>query len=43
MFSDEAVDADDVVAESPVEMMLAVGGGEVSCTPIPVRGGNKST
>jgi hypothetical protein len=43
MFSDDADEADDAVALSPAGLKLAVGGGEVSCTPIPVRGGNKST
>ena len=43
MFSDEAVDADDAVALASAELKFAVGGGDVSCTPMPVRGGNKST
>ncbi len=43
MFSDDADEADDVVALSLTVLKLAVGGGEVSCIPIPVRGGNKST
>ena len=40
-FSDDAVDVDDAAALVSVKLMLAVGGGDVSCTPIPVRGGNK--
>ncbi len=41
-FSDEADEADEAAALSPAELKLTVGRGEVSCTPIPVRGVNKS-
>ena len=37
MFSSEA---DEVKALTPVEPELAVGGGDETCTPMPVRGGN---